>query len=141
MTRWRLTVLVLIVLALLLWGGLFILNLRPDYGQGLSRSVIQFPKPNGLEEPLTRLPGWVSSLGLLITLFLAGLANFYLFPARVRNMRQALAFGPARLVQMALLGLGFALLMIGFGIGAVLARVTFPFSIISAAGLFFLSFQ
>ena len=139
MTRWRLTVIVLVVIALVLWGVLFILNLRPEYGQGLPRPDFQLPKPNSLEEPLAHLPAWVSSLGLLITLFLAGLANFYFFPTHVRNIRQALTLGWRRFIKLVLLGFGFVLLILGFGIGAALARVTFPFSIISAAAAFFLS--
>lgn len=139
MTRWRLTLIAMVVIALALWGLLFILNLRPEYGQGISHFEFQVPRTNTLDEPLARLPAWVASLGLLITLFLAGLASFYLFPARVRNMRQALTLGWARLIAMTLLGFGFVLLILGFGIGAVLARVTFPFSILSVTGLFFLS--
>jgi hypothetical protein len=118
---------------------LFILNLRPEYGQGIARFNFQPPNSTGLEQPLSRLPAWLSSLGLWITLFLAGFANFYLFPARVRNMRHALTLGWARLVQVVFLGFGFVLLILIFGIGAVLARVTFPFSIISAIAAFFLS--
>jgi hypothetical protein len=139
MTRWRWIVIALVVLALVLWGALFILNLRPEYGQGVPRADFQLPPSIALQEPLSRLPVWVSSLGLLITLLLAGLANFYLFPVRVRNMRRALTLGWARLIQMVLLGFGFVLLLLGFGIGAVLARVTFPFTVISAVTAFFLS--
>ncbi len=136
----RLTIIGLVVIALALWVVLFVLNLRPEYGQGTVRFDFQPPNPISLEGPLPRLPAWVSSLGLLITLFLAGLANFYLFQVRVRNMRQALTLGWARLVQLALIGIGFVLLILVFGIGAVLARATFPFSIISAVVTFFLSF-
>ena len=35
MTRRRLIVIGLVITALILWGILFILNLRPEYGQGL----------------------------------------------------------------------------------------------------------
>jgi hypothetical protein len=139
MTRWRLIVILLIVIALVLWGLLFLLNLRPEYGQGTTRFNFQPPSSNNLGEPLSRLPAWVSSVGLLITLFLTGLANFYLFPKQVRNMSQVLTLGWARLIQMTLLGFGFVLLILGFGIGAVLARVTFPFTIVSAGAAFFLS--
>jgi hypothetical protein len=139
MTRWRLIVVVLVMIALVLWGSLSILNLRPEYGQGLPRPDLQASNSNGLEEPLSRLPSWVSSLGLFVTLLLAGIANFYLFPTRVRNMRRALTLSWARLIQLVLLGFGFILLILGFGIGAALARVTFPFSIIAAVSTFFLS--
>ena len=108
-------------------------------GKEFHASDFQLSPSIALQEPLSRLPVWASSLGLLITLFLAGVADFYLFPVRVRNMGRALTFGWARLIQMVLLGFGFVLLLLGFGIGAVLARVTFPFTIISAVSAFFLS--
>ena len=138
MTRWRLIVIALVVIALVLWGVLFVLNLRPDYGEGLARPEFQ-TNSFSLAEPLSRLPAWVSSIGLFITLFLAGLANFYLFTSQVRNMRQALTLGWAHGIQLVLLGFGFALLILAFGIGALFARVTFPFSIIAAIITFFLS--
>ncbi len=139
MTRWRLIVVVLILIALGLWGVLFRWNLRPELMQPVPRPEFQFPGSNQLQEPLSRLPTWATSLGLFLTLFLAGLANFYVFPARVRNMCKALGSGWWQVVQLAALGLGFVLLLLAFAVGAVLARITFPFAILSALALFFIS--
>ena len=65
MTRWRLSVVGLVIIALVLWGMLFILNLRPEYGQGLL-----------LLQPLIRIPyGGVGGFFVVIYLGLGlGLA-------------------------------------------------------------------
>ena len=89
-------------------------------------------------QPLFGLPGWVSSLELFVTLFLVGAAGLYLVPLRVRNMARALRPLP-RVVPITLLGLGFVLLSVVFGLGAVLARITFPFMFL--AGLAALIFS
>ena len=131
MARWRMFTLVLIVLALVLWAVLFGLNLRPELAHELPPGFIQPPESLRLQAPLSRLPAWASSLELFITLFLAGVASLYLFPVRVRNMARLLSVGWYRLVVTMLLGIAFGLLIVLFGIGAALARITFPFTIVS----------
>ncbi len=132
MPRWRVITLILVVLALALWAVLFSLNLRPE----LARDVhVAFPPPSGgfrLEQPLAGLPGWVSAVALFITLFLAGVANFFLFPVHLRNMMRTLALGWRRVLTEMLLGIGFGLLLVVFAFGAALARVTCPFTILAA---------
>lgn len=139
MSRWRLVTIGLIALALILWGVLFSLNLRPELAHELPHGFAQPPAGFRLQSPLSGLPAWASSLELFITLLLAGVASLYLFPARVRNMSRALASGWSRLLVTVLLGIGFALLIILFGIGAALARITFPFTILAALALVFLA--
>lgn len=138
MSRWRLITLILVVLALILWAVLFALNLRPELVRGIPHGFLPSLEASRLERPLSGLPAWVSSVELFITLFLAGAASLYLFPLRVRNMAHVLV-SSRRLVPLTLLGVGFGLLFVVFGIGAVLARITFPFTILSAFVLLFLS--
>ncbi len=136
MSRWRWILVILLLVALGLWATLFTLNLRPELMQEPSRFALQFSNPEGLRQPLSQLPGWAASVGLFITLFLAGWANFYIFPGRIRNMREALSLGWPRVVQMALLGFGFVLLVLVFAVGAVLARITFPLAILLTLAFF-----
>ena len=139
MLRWRLILSVLVLIALVIWGVLFSLNLRPELLQGIPRAKFSLPDSSPLSIALSGLPTWIVSLELWVTLFILGMANFYLFPKRVRNMYQALAFGRPRLMQIAFLGFGFALLILVFGLGAALARITFPFTIFSGLTLFLLA--
>ncbi len=139
MSRWRVIMAVLIILALALWIALLRLNLRPELGQEVHIGVP--PSPNGirLAQPLSGLPGWVASVELFITLFLAGMASLFLFPARVRTMVRALHPGWRRVLTVMLLGIGFGLLLVVFAVGAALARITFPFTILAALTLVFVS--
>ena len=139
MARWRMITLVLVVLALVLWGLLFGLNLRPELGHELPGGFAQPPESLRLQAPLSRLPAWASSLELFVTLFLAGLASLFLFPLRVRNMAGLLALGWSRVIVTTVLGIGFGLLVILFGIGAALARITFPFTVVAALVLLLVS--
>lgn len=138
MARWRLITLVLVLLAVALWAVLFSLNLRPELGREVHMSIPPAPSLR-LQGPLSGLPGWVASVELFVTLFLAGVANFFLFPARLRNMVKTVGLGWGRLALTTLLGIGFGLLIIVFGFGAALARITFPFTILAALVLVFLS--
>lgn len=135
MARWRTLTLSLAGIALLLWAVLLVLNLRPELGHELPRGFAEPPGGPRLQLPLSRLPAWASSLELFVTLFLAGAASLYLFPRRVLNMARLLRQGWSRLLTTALLGIGFGLLLILFGIGAALARITFPFTILAALAL------
>ncbi len=138
MPRWRALTIALIILALALWAVVFSLGLRPELGRAL---LVTLPPNNGfhLQEPLTRLPGWVAPLELFVTLFLAGLANLLLFPARVRTMLDTLSLGWQRIVVVTVTGIAFGLLLVVFAIGAALARITFPFTILAAFTLVFLA--
>ena len=138
MARWRVITLVLIVLALGLWAIVLRLGLRPE----LAREVhITLPPANGfrLQEPLSRLPAWVAPFELFVTLLLAGIGNLLLFPVRVRNMLEALSLGWRRVLSVMLMGVGFGLLLVVFAVGAALARITFPFTVLAALVLIFLS--
>src|SRR5512143_3150058 len=139
MARWRALTIALVVLALVLWAVVFTLNLRPELGHELLRPFAQPPDGLRLQAPLSRLPAWATSLELFVTLLLAGIASLFLFPLRVRTMRRLLGLGWRRLLVTTLLGIGFGLLLILFGIGAALARITFPFTILSALVLVLLS--
>ncbi len=138
MSRWRWITLILVVLAVAIWGLLFSLNLHPELAHELPHGFLPSLQASRLGSPLSHLPGWVASVELFVTLFLAGAADLYLFPRHVRNMVRALS-SPRRLVPFALLGLGFGLLIIVFGIGAALARITFPFTLLAAFVLILLS--
>jgi hypothetical protein len=135
MARWRLFTLILIILAVALWAVLLSLNLRPELAREFPHEVL--PSPGLLR--LEQLPAWVASLELFSTLLLAGVANLYLFPARIRNMGRALGLGWTKLIQILLVGLGIGFLLFVFAVGAVMARITFPFTILAALVLFFLS--
>ncbi len=135
MARWRLIILILVILALGVWAALISLNLRPQLAREIPPGILQAP----YSFRLVQLPAWVASLGLFSTLFLAGVANLFLFPARTVNMVRALRMGWTRLIQIVLLGLGFGFLGFVFAISAVMARVTFPFTILAAFVLFSLS--
>ncbi len=139
MSRWRSITIVLVALALILWGVLLSLNLRPEMAHELPRSFVEPPNGLRLQAPLSHLPAWASSIELFVTLFLAGVASLFLVPARVRNMSRSLAAGWSRVLLAILLGIGFGLLIIVFGIGAALARITFPFTILAALALVFLA--
>lgn len=139
MARWRVLTVILIVLALILWALVFILGLRPALGREVRMT---FPAPPGtlrLQQPLSGLPAWVAPAELFVTLFLAGLANLLLFPVRIGNMLRTLELGWGRVLSMTLLGIGFGLLLVVFAVGAALARITFPFTILAAFLLVFLS--
>ncbi len=138
MSRWRIITITLVIVALALWGALFVLNFRPELARELPHGFVPPSAASRFARPLSGLPGWVPSLELFITLFLAGAAELYLFPLQVKNMVQALS-SSRRLVPITLLGLGFALLLLVFGIGAVLARITFPFTVLSALALLLFS--
>ena len=137
MSRWRVITLVLVILALALWAVLFSLNLRPELAREMHLNFQ--PPPNGFrwEQSLSGLPGWVASVELFITLFLAGIADLFLFPDRVRNMVSTLGLGWRRVVPVTLVGIGFGFLIVVFAIGAALARITFPFTILAALALVF----
>lgn len=139
MARWRVITAILIILALALWAALLSLNLRPELGREVHIGLV--PAPNGfrLAEPLSGLPGWVASVELFITLFLSGIASLFLFPLRVRTMAHALQLGWGHVVTVTLMGVGFGLLLVVFGVGAALARITFPFTILAALVLLFVS--
>lgn len=139
MSRWRIITLVLVLLALVLWAALFSLNLRPELVRELPHGILPAPNVLRTQEPLAGLPPWAASLALFITLFLAGVGNLYVFPRRVRCMADLLNSGWKRLLTLALLGLGFGLLLVVFAIGAALARVTFPFTILALFVLLFLA--
>lgn len=138
MARWRLITSILIILALALWVLVFVLSLRPELGRGVSRGFLLPAQILRLQAPLSGLASWVSSIELIITLFLAGMANFYLFPARVRNMQNTLELGWSRALSLTLIGIGFGFLLVVFAVGAALARITFPFTVLSALALIFL---
>ncbi len=138
MARWRVLTLVLMVLAVALWAALFAFNLRPQLGSEVLLGISPASSLH-LQGPLSGLPRWVASVELFVTLFLAGVANFFLFPARLRNMVLTVGRGWARLALTTVLGIGFGLLIIVFGFGAALARITFPFTILAALVLVFLS--
>ncbi len=139
MARWRLVIIGLIALALISWGVLFALNLRPELAHEVPPGFGETPGGVRLQTPLSHLPGWASSLGLLVALFLAGIASLFLFPVQVRNMSNVLVSGWSRLAVTTLLGIGFGLLLIVFGISAALARITFPFTILAGLALVFLA--
>ncbi len=139
MARWRLVTIALIALALILWGVLFALNLRPELAHELPPRFTEPPGGLHFQTPVSPLPAWASSLELFATLFLAGIASLFLFPARIRNMSRVIVSGWSRLAVTTLLGIGFGLLLIGFGISAALARITFPFTILAALALVFLA--
>ncbi len=139
MARWRVVTIALVALALILWGVLFSLNLRPEIAHEVPHGLVEPPAGVRLQAPLSHLPAWVSSLELFVTLLLAGIASLFLFPARVRSMARAAVSGWSRLLVTTLLGIGFGLLLIFFGISAALARITFPFTILAALALVFLA--
>ncbi len=139
MSRWRVITLVLVLLALVLWVALFSLNLRPELVREFPHGILPAPNVLRTEQPLAGLPPWVASLELFITLFLAGVANLYLFPRRVRSMADLLSSGWKRLIPLALLGLGCGLLLAVFAVGAALARITFLFTILALFALLFLA--
>lgn len=139
MARWRTLTLVLVILALILWALLFVLNLRPELGHELPRGFLPPPGSLRSQAPLSRLPAWASSLELFITMLLAGVAALFLFPVRVRNMALLVSLGWSRVIVTTLLGIGFGLLMVLFGIGAALARITFAFTVLSALALVLLA--
>ena len=139
MARWHLFTLVLIVAALLLWAVLLGFNLGPGLMRGLPAGLAQPPADMRLQAPLSRLPAWASSVELFITMFLAGVASLFLFPRRMRNMTRALGPGWSRLAATTLLGIGCGLLLVLFGIGAALARITFAFTVLAGMALVFVS--
>ncbi len=139
MARWRVITVIFIVLALILWALVFILGLRSAFGREVRMTFPASPGGLHLEQPLSGLPAWVASAELFVTLFLAGLANLLLFPVRVTKMLRTLELGWGRVLSMMLLGIGFGLLLVVFAVGAALARITFPFTILAAFLLVFLS--
>ncbi len=138
MPRWRLITLILIILAVVLWAVLISLGFRPELAR---EAHLTFPPGTNLHlaRPLTGLPVWVGSIELFITLLLAGIADLFLFPGRVRSMLRPLSLGWSRIFAVTLLGIGLGLLLVVFAIGAALARITFPFTILAALLLVFLS--
>src|SRR5512141_676669 len=139
MSRWRLTTIGLIVLALALWALILSSNLRPELVREVPRGVLPPPDILRLQGRLSGLPAWVSSLELFVTLLLAGVADLFLFPRRVRNMSRLLGQGWRHLPALVLLGIGLALLTVVFAFGAAWARITFPFAILAATALMFLA--
>jgi hypothetical protein len=102
-----------------------------DSGQGLL--------PAAVNASLAELPTWVSSLATFVTFLLFGLANFYIFPARVRNLQTALTVSWVRSFHITLAGLAFGLLFIMTAISASLSRVTFPLTVLTVLALFVLA--
>ncbi len=139
MARWRVITSILIILALALWGLVFVLSLRPELGREVPHGLLPPAQILRLQAPLSGLASWVSSIELFVTLLLAGMANFYLFPGRVRSMKNTLLLGWSRVLSLTLLGIGCGLLLLVFAVGAALARVTFPFTVLSAIALIFLA--
>ena len=137
MARWRMITIILVILALAIWAALVVFNVRPQFGHEVPAGVIPSPTLR-LQAPLSGLPGWVASLELFVTLFLAGAGNLYVFPTRVGNMLRA-AGSARRWISIGLLGLGFELLIVVFGVGAALARITFPLTLLSGLVLVVLS--
>jgi hypothetical protein len=139
MTRWRVLILVLTLLAIL---GLF-LFVGQEWSDasftGFPHGAGQSPLPSAVNDSLSELPTWVSSLATFVTLLLFGSANFYLFPARVRNLQAALTVSRTRSFHIILAGLAFGLLFVLTAISASLARATFPLTILTVLVLFVLA--
>ena len=139
MTRWRYLIGLLILLALV---GLFVsigMNSRGSSPIGFPHGDAQNPFQSAVNDSLAELPIWVSSLATLVTFFLFGAANFYLFPARVRNLQAALTVSWMRSFHITLAGLAFGLLFVLAAISASLSRATFPLTVLTALVLFALA--
>jgi hypothetical protein len=116
-------------------------------GWGLWKSLIPQPPDtfemmstrHSVEDTFSRLPGWLSSMATLMTLFLAGTVSLYLFPKRVKRMQTALTASWRHLFQIMLAGLAFNLLGLALVFAASLARLTFPITLLFGISLFFLS--
>jgi hypothetical protein len=139
MSHWRITTIVLIALALALWALILGSNLRPELGREVPRGLLPPADALRLQGRLAVLPAWLSSLALFVTLLLAGTANLFLFPLRVRNMSRLLRQGWRRGVALVLLGIGLGLLMLVFAFSAAWARITFPLAILGATTLLLLA--
>ncbi|HVN15226.1 MAG TPA: hypothetical protein VMT73_05745 [Anaerolineales bacterium] len=139
MTRWRIVIMVLVLLATLsvLFLGSEAKQLIPNVL--LTRRAEQFPTPDQVDMRLAEVPGWVSHLASFLTLFLFGAAGFYLTPSRVRNMQSALSVSWKRSFQIGIAGLLFLLLFAAFALVSSLARITFPLTVLTAITLFIFS--
>jgi len=139
MTRWRILIVVLILLAIV---SLFLFvgqEWRDALFTGFPHGAGQSTLPSVVNDSLAELPTWVSSLATLVTFFLFGAANFYLFPARVRNLQAALTVSWMRSFHITLAGLAFGLLFVLAAISASLARTTFPLTVLTVLALFVLA--
>lgn len=139
MTRWRVLIIVLILLAS------FSILFLGSQAKLIPPSIIfthnpePIPTPDQFEARLMDVPGWISHSASLLTLFLFGAAGFYLFPGRVRKMQAALTVSWARSFQVAIAGLLFLLLLAAFILAASLARITFPLAVLTAVAIFVFS--
>jgi hypothetical protein len=139
MTRWRTLIVVLVALAL---AGFFLFvgkNWRAALPTEFPHVDSSTPASLIVDKALADLPNWLSSVATYLTLFIFGVADLYLFPARVRKMQAALTISWSRSFHIMLAGLAFGLLFILTAISASLARVTFPLTLLTALGLFVLA--
>lgn len=141
MKRWRLILVFSMSIALILWISVLFWNLRAEAIKSFAHSGAGSPVPGQFlfDESLSHLPAWVSSLSLLLTLFMLGVVNLYLFPVRIRNMQRALTSGWSNLLRAIVLGLATLLVMLGSGLSAALARLTFPLTVFLALTVFLLT--
>jgi len=138
MTRWRVLIVALILLAIL---SLFLFvgqAWRDSLSSGFRHDTGQSPLPSAVSDSLAELPIWLSPLATFATLLLFGVANFYLFPARVRNLQTALTVSWMRSFHITLAGLAFSLLFVLTAISASLSRATFPLTVLAALVVFVL---
>lgn len=138
MSRWRILNLILIVAAV---ASLFIFtgtSWSSASGEEFWHPPAQDSTASMMEKTFSDLPGWVSSISILVTLFMFGSANLFLFPARVRKMQTELTISWKRTFHIMLAGLAFGLMLVLTAMAASLSRATFLLTVISALSLFLL---
>jgi hypothetical protein len=139
MSRWRILNLILILVAV---AGMFVFSGRswePVNNDAAGwHPATQDSAISVMEKTFADLPGWVASLAMLLTLFMFGAANLFLFPARVRKMQTELTISWKRTFHIMLAGLAFGLLLVLTAMTASFSRTTFPLTVISGLSLFLL---
>jgi hypothetical protein len=138
-TFWRITIVILAVLAL---AGVFAftsLGLWKAWMAAPASPFEMLSTRRSMEAKFSLVPGWISSAATLLTLFLAGIVSLYLAPDRIFRMRAALTTTWGRLFQTLLAGLTFLLFGTALIFSASLARLTFPISLLAGTTLYVLA--
>ena len=135
MKFWKWTIILSVIVSVGILVGASFLSARL-----VSRFSIPLGFDNGQVQPdhpfLGRYGTFVSSFGMLFTLFISGILVLYIIPVRVRRVADSFSVRLSHLLRLTLLGFLTEILVVAVGIGSALMIGTFPLTILLVGAAF-----